>query len=426
MVLVCDNLANGGSPAIGLLGWGHMMVGLLRLCCAAGACGLAAGLLLGVGGAVAAADPDSSVSATQGTDETTASTEHHSTRARETRRSNRATFRQRRAPLSRVANHGSSIAPGTRKPKDELSGIDTQNETKDNSDLGVVVRDPVAAVANDVTPGSDDAGALPSDLVAAVANDVTPGSDDAVAPPSDPVMPRTVVEALVPNLAGPVSNVSALVQEMLSPLVGAVMPLTQLPSDLYTFLVGIAGVQPVAAGVQAVGGDGVSPAAAASVASRLPLNPLLAGIPGAPLATAPGLPVTGETIGVTLMSAIGRASAAPPMAPPAPDAAYPIRAGSSLPRVLGGILLSVSLWALVAAALPGAGGLGLITLAGVRVGYRQAKAGVAVRTMSIVRFARQGPLGIVRSGSLVAVHSPTSRIVCPEASTADHLLNEVA
>ena len=214
---------------------------------------------------------------------------------------------------------------------------------------------------------------------------------------------------------------------MLSAVAGAVVPLTQLPSDLYSFLLGVAGVQPLVGGAEAVGGRGLSAAAAESVASRLSLGLSPAGISGAPLAGVSGPPVTGETTGAPLdVSALGRASAASRMAPPAPDAAFPIRAGSSFRRVVGAIVLSVSLWALAAAALPGAGGLGLITLAGVRVGYRQAKAGVAVHTTGIAHFARGGPLGIVRSGSLVVVHPRALRVVRPAALTADHLLDDVA
>ncbi len=76
-------------------------------------------------------------------------------------------------------------------------------------------------------------------------------------------------------------------------------------------------------------------------------------------------------------------------------------------------MLPVSLAALAALALPGAGGLTILTAAGVRVGYRQAKAGFAVRTAGIARFARPGavPLGVVRSGSLVVVRPRALRVV---------------
>ena len=63
-----------------------------------------------------------------------------------------------------------------------------------------------------------------------------------------------------------------------------------------------------------------------------------------------------------------------------------------------------------------------------RVGYRQAKAALAVR-LSISRFARQGPLGVVRSGSLVSLHARRPRAlraVRPEAVRAVPLLEQVA
>jgi hypothetical protein len=213
---------------------------------------------------------------------------------------------------------------------------------------------------------------------------------------------------------------------MLSSVAGAVVLLAQLPADLYSFLLGIAGVQPVVGEVAGIHGSGLSTAPGPS--SRLLMGQPLAGISGPPLAGVSGLPMTEATTGVAPLDviALGRASAASMMAPPAPDTAPPSGAGSSFRYVGGAIVLAVSLWALVAAALPGAGGLGFLTLAGVRVGYRQAKAGVALRTTGIAHFARPGPLGIVRSGSLVLVRPRALRIDHPGALSAEHLLDKVA
>ena len=229
-------------------------------------------------------------------------------------------------------------------------------------------------------------------------------------------MPTPVAGAVVPltqlqsdlysfllGIAGvaPVSDVIALVQDMLSSVAGAVVLLAQLPSDLFSFLLGIAGVQPVVAGVGGVDGPGLSAAAGASVASRLPLGLPLAGISGPPLAGVSGLPVTGEATGVAPLDviALGRASAVSGMAPVAPDGAFPIGAGSFFRHVFGELLLPVSLWALAAGALPGAGGLVILFATGARLGYRQAKAGFALRAAGIASFARPGavPLGVVRS-----------------------------
>jgi len=116
--------------------------------------------------------------------------------------------------------------------------------------------------------------------------------------------------------------------------------------------------------------------------------------------------------------ALGRASAVSRQVPPAPDRARPTGVQSSFRHVFNGLLLPVSLWALAAGALPGVGGLGLITLAGVRVGYRQAKAGIALRTTGIAHLARLGPLGVVGPMAL-----PILRL---RALSAEHLLDEAA
>ena len=63
--------------------------------------------------------------------------------------------------------------------------------------------------------------------------------------------------APVPNLVAPVSDVIASVQDMLTSVAGAVVPLTQLPSDLSSFLLGIAGVPPVVDGVGGIHGAGL-------------------------------------------------------------------------------------------------------------------------------------------------------------------------
>jgi hypothetical protein len=169
----------------------------------------------------------------------------------------------------------------------------------------------------------------------------------------------------------------------------------------------------------------------------LPLGRPFAGISGPPLAGVSSLPVTGSAAtGVAPLDvlALGRASAVSGMAPRAPDAAVPIGAGSSFRHVFGAILLPVSLWVLAAGALPGAGGLVILFATGARVGYRQAKAGVALRTTGIAHFARSGPLGVVRSGSFVVVRPRGLRVVRPRALrvvrpgalSAEHLLDKVA
>ena len=86
------------------------------------------------------------------------------------------------------------------------------------------------------------------------------------------------------------------------------------------------------------------------------------------------------------------------------------------------------LWALAAGALPGGGGLVILFAPGARLGYRQAKAGFALRTTGIADFARPGavPLGVVRSGSLVVIRPRALRVVRPGALSAGGLFDKVA
>jgi hypothetical protein len=409
---------------------------------------------------------------------------------------------------------GQQPSTGTESPETEPGRTGTTDETND-SGIVAAVPDPVAAVTNVVASVPNDVAPVPND-VAPVPNDVAPVTTVApvpdvvapvttVAPVPDVVAPVTTVVpvpdvvapittvvpvpdvvapvttvAPVPNLVAPVSDVIALIQDMLASDAGAVVPLTQLQSDLssfllgiagvapvpnlvvpvsdvialiqdmlasvagavvppltqlqsalYSFLLGIADVEPVVAGVGGVAGAGLSPAAGASVASQLLLDLVPAGIPGVPrglpLAGIPGVPLAGNAAtGVaTLDVAVGRASALPAMAPPAPNGAIPMGEQSFF-RDACELLLHASLWALAAVALPGVGGLAVFTAAGVRVGYVQAKAGFVLRAAGIARFAGPGPLGVVRSGSLIGVRPRALRVVRPGALSAECLLDKVA
>ncbi|HET7664518.1 MAG TPA: hypothetical protein VFK56_00190, partial [Mycobacterium sp.] len=97
------------------------------------------------------------------------------------------------------------------------------------------------------------------------------------------------------------------------------------------------------------------------------------------------------------------------LAPPTPNGAIAVNLRWFVPHEFSDLPRAASLWTLAAVALPGVGGLLILTLAGVRIGYRQAKAGIALRTVDIARFARPGTLGVVRSRSLVVVRPPGLR-----------------
>ena len=245
---------------------------------------------------------------------------------------------------------------------------------------------------------------------------------------------------------------------MLTPAAGAVVPLTQLQADLYSFLVGIAGMDTVVAAVtivwifqsnlEGVAGAGLSPATDAPVASLWRPVLAFAGIPGVPVAgnatvVAPPGGIAASTFAArTQVDGASSLPGAIPMGVQSffrhgngdlllsgalsgvPAAALPGVAGLAILTAAG--VLPVSLAALVAVVLPGVGGLMVLTAAGARLGYRQAKAGFAVRTAGIARFAYPGALGVVRSGSLVVVRPRALRVGRPGALRAEYLLDKVA
>ena len=177
-----------------------------------------------------------------------------------------------------------------------------------------------------------------------------------------------------------------------------------------------------------VGAGLIIPAPAAIVPPLMPVPPVP---PASPVA---GMPLPGDVTAPVALGGIATAGLRADLslsgtAPIAAESALPTSALALLEHTVKAVLAPMSLSALAAFALPGVGGLLIICAAGVRFGYRQAKAALAVRTTGISRFARQGPLGVVRSGSLVAAHSRrlrTLRAVSPERSGAGPPLEQAA
>ena len=146
-----------------------------------------------------------------------------------------------------------------------------------------------------------------------------------MAPVPHVMAPVPHVIAPIPNLVAPVSDVIAPVQDMFTSVAGAVVPLTQPQSDLSSFLLGIAGVEPVENGLGGIDGAGLSATAGASVASQLRLVLLLSGVPSVPVVGNTGAATLGGIFASVFgaMSEAGRASSLPGMAPPAPNGAIP-------------------------------------------------------------------------------------------------------
>ncbi|OBB34770.1 hypothetical protein A5752_21140 [Mycobacterium sp. 852002-51961_SCH5331710] len=234
--------------------------------------------------------------------------------------------------------------------------------------------------------------------------------------------------AALPTSKMPVFDAITSLQTMVTTVVGAV---TRVPSDFYSMLgipvssgppqslIGGSGTLDVRKVDAPTGGPFVAPHAVEAPHVVAPADGSLFGTMAPRVA--PGKVTTSGT--VQPLSVSGTASLAP--------AAAPASARSIFEHVIEAVLVPASLTALAAIALPGVGALLVVAAAGVRVGYRQAKAGLALRASGIARFAGSGPLGVVRSGSMVALRQRargprTKRAVCPEAERAARGLEHVA
>jgi hypothetical protein len=108
------------------------------------------------------------------------------------------------------------------------------------------------------------------------------------------------------------------------------------------------------------------------------------------------------------------------------DSVVPEQVRSVVRHAVGAVLAPFSLLVLALLASPGVAGLVLLGAAGTFVGYRQAKAASILRAVGIARFVKSGPLGVVRSGSLVAVHSRSSKASRPQRGQDAKPLESVA
>ncbi len=134
-----------------LLSWGQIVV-LSHLRFAAGVGVLAASLLIS-SAAVAVADPDSSDSAAPGHGGANASRQGSTTASRpvgDVTDTQRNKTQRITSTLGSGPQSGQQPSPGGEKPKDEPGGTHTKDGTKDDSDLGAAVPDPVAGVPNEV------------------------------------------------------------------------------------------------------------------------------------------------------------------------------------------------------------------------------------------------------------------------------------
>lgn len=202
----------------------------------------------------------------------------------------------------------------------------------------------------------------------------------------------------------PFSDVVALLETVLSSVEQSVTAMAQLPSN-FVALFGM----PTVTGADAPGIVGIGESSdhrLLPVLDSFPVagSPVVAPLLGqlAPLQTVDDFV---SRMGFAAFSPAALAALAAPVQ--IGPTSIPALAGeyeSLFDRAFGALLVPLSLWALATGALPGLVGLLVVFGAGARVGYRQAKAGLALKVAGLARFAGPGPLGVVRSGSFVVLH----------------------
>lgn len=215
--------------------------------------------------------------------------------------------------------------------------------------------------------------------------------------------------AALPKSTDPVGDVLKTVQSVLTSLGNSVTTITEIPSDLTTLLGFPAPTDPVTTTTVA-GGVRLPAVTAPAAVSPIDLLPaLLAPAPVDTTVAAPAGPVTPPpTFAGTVSAGLSQ-----DLAPATPVSLHGASSAGSmasvLERAVSKLLVPVSIAALAALALPGVGGLLVVSVLGVRIGYRQAKANFVLQASGISRFAGPGPLGVVRSGSFIALHTRTAR-----------------
>ncbi|AGB23454.1 hypothetical protein Mycsm_03145 [Mycobacterium sp. JS623] len=323
-----------------------------------------------------------------------------------------------------------AVAPDTGAASTESSEVTpaviTTAPAESGEKAGTANPNPTPLTMN--VTGSDPNGPPPSTVVLTPALEAFRPLTNTIASVAGVALMLPGALAALPNSGNPLGDVMASLQIMLGIVNAAVAPLALIPGDLYSLMVAAAGSTAEPVGVTS--GPGLS--AAASAGLMLPTTTFTG--PILPIGPGGGMPLLGDVIAPATLGGLAVAGLSADLslsgtAPLAIGGAGPADALSFLEHTVKAVLAPASLTALAAFALPGMAGLLIICAAGMRLGYRQAKAALAVRASAISCFARQGPLGVVRSGSLVALHTrhPRAlRVVRPAASRVTPLFEQAA
>ena len=299
-----------------------------------------------------------------------------------------------------------TLAPSTQQvaaPLDPSLTPTTQTKTEPE-ESGAAAALAAASTGKSGSPTATTAAKPPASLQTAVVNPLTNAVTTLVRAFGAAGM--TLVS--LPVSQNPVGDVINAVQMLLTAVVNAVGEVAKVPGNLLNML-GFSdadGVRPPVFG----NGGSVTRVSTPPVGAQLVGNE--AQLPEA-TTVAMDAPLFGNVVNASNFGGVAPASLSHDLAlsglAPAPQGVSPA-VQSFLDNVVKSVLVPASLTALAAIAVPGIAGLLIVCVAGIRVGYRQAKAGLALKLSGIARFAGSGPMGVVRSGSMIALHPRSSKL----------------
>lgn len=223
----------------------------------------------------------------------------------------------------------------------------------------------------------------------------------------------SVLQPIAPGLVEPLMQLMAQIPKLLAPVLNLMADVEVIVRSVVHALVpnwGVSGAIPEMS-MQAKGLMATWTTAIATVAPAV--MPAAGELPRTFIT-----PLSGPAAALTpqLLSAPFGIAVAPPQATAPASTASPLaNLPGQIAQALREALRTVSLAELALAALPGLAGLLVFFATGVRIGHRQAKFGFAMEMTGIMRFAPAGPLGVVRTGSFIAVSPKKAAAVAVEA-----------
>ncbi|GJF18667.1 hypothetical protein NGTWS1803_08130 [Mycolicibacterium cyprinidarum] len=321
-----------------------------------------------------------------------------------------ATSTRVRATASKSAAPSVATTATTATTTVPSNGLTGGDKPAGDLDTAAVTRPPsLEDVLASMTTSMASVGDSLTTVVVTLGNTVTTvvislGNAAAAIPPTIWALPTS--KTPISDLVALVNTILASAAESAAAVMQSASAVLKLPVDIASALLGMRPVDGTTTTTPVLLGD--------STDHRVDMPVLDGNSPAIdPGVAAPLLTMAPEQVidvvdirsGLAAFAPAGLAALAAPLK--AVPASVPARAGeyqSLFDRAFGALLVPLSLWALATGALPGLLGLLVVVIVGTRVGYRQAKAGFALRVEGIARFAGSVPVGVVRSGSVVALH----------------------